>query len=142
MGAEDKAAGAGVRNDFSDNIGNEAVSDGDGAVDALLADAAGESFEHEARVAIEAQRIVVRDGTGFHGDGFMRQDGVHEDERGAAGFCLREGMWKKVIRIRKVGRDDDSARRGKRGRNGIMREGHGVLLTAWRALADPSFVWR
>jgi len=57
--AEDQSTGAGVPDDFRDDIGNESVAHGGNAVDPLAANVAGEAVEHQPRIAVHAEGIVI-----------------------------------------------------------------------------------
>lgn len=110
VGSDDEATGIGVPDDFGNDIGGKSVTDGGGAVDSLAADFAGDVFEKQTSVAIHTERVIVGDGAGFHRHGFMREDGVDEDEGSTTGSGLGNGMWDEVVGIGKVRGNNDFAR--------------------------------
>ena len=128
MGAEDQATGAGVSDDFRDDIGNKSMAHGGNAVDPLGADVAGDAVEHQPRVAVHAEGIVIGNGAGFDRHRLVRQHRVNEDERGAAGFGLSNGVGQEVFGIREIGGDNDLAGGGEAGFDVVLREGHDFTL--------------
>jgi hypothetical protein len=133
VGADDEAAGVGVPDDIGDDLGGESVTYGGGAIDSLLANVAGYVFEEEAGVAVHAEGVVVGNGAGFHGHGFRRENGVDEDERGAAGPCLGDGVGEEVVGIRKIRGNNDFAGTGGTGGGIEDRKGHNVPHSVARA---------
>ena len=55
----------------------------------------------------------------------MGQNGVDEEEGGAAGFRLGDGVGQQIFSVGEIGGDDDFAGRGERGADVVERKGHG-----------------
>ena len=88
------------------------MAHGGNAVDPLAANVAGEAVEHQPRIAVHAEGIVIGNGAGFDRHRLVRQYRVNEDERCAGGVGLGDGVGKEVFGIREIGGDNDFAGSG------------------------------
>ena len=128
-----------ILHQLGNDVGNESVADGGDTFDALGPDIVGQAIEHQARVAIHAQRVVVGNSSGFDGHRLMRQHGVGKDERSAAGFGLGKGVREQVLRVSEIGGNDDFAGCGKGTCDWVLWKGHDVTWQRCERLPDPSF---
>ena len=116
----------GILHYFGNNVGNKSVPHRGHALHTLRPYVPPQTVQHQSRVPIHPQRVVIRNSARLDRHRFMRQHRVNEDDGRGTGLRLSDRVRQQILRIGQIGRDDNFARRRKRRFDVALREGHTV----------------